>query len=204
MDKSDTVFFDIDTQNDFLNPEGNLYIQSSESIKPNLAKLIRFALENDITLVSTMDSHIVNDPEFAEFGPHCIPETWGWQKIPETTYSDYQVIELEEVDNLDIKSNRIIIKKREIDFLRDPRVIKIIKTLNKRNFLVFGVATDYCVKFVALGLRREGFSVYLAEDAIKGINEKNAQNDLESMINNEIKLIKVDDIIRCRNIGDYF
>jgi nicotinamidase/pyrazinamidase len=193
---SDTAFFDIDTQNDFLNPKGSLYIKDSENIKFNLKELIKFAEERNITIVSTMDSHIENDPEFADFAPHCIPGTWGWKKIPETTYPDYQVVELKEVKDLEIKSNRIIIKKRELDFFKDPRVVKIIKVLNKQNFIVFGVATDYCVKSAGLGLLKENFSVYLVEDAIKGINIEKAQNDLKIMLDNGATLIKTEEVIR--------
>ena len=195
MSKSDTIFVDIDTQNDFLDNKGSLYILQSENIRINLAKLINFAVKNDITLISTMDSHSENDPEFREFRPHGIPGTWGWQKIPETTYDNYQIIEPQEINHLELKTDKFIIKKPQISAFSNPNTMKLIKALNKRNFVVFGVATDYCVKQFTLGLLKENFLVQLVEDAIAGINDLSTEYAIVQMVNHGAKLVKTEEII---------
>ena len=79
-----TVFFDVDTQIDFLFPAGALYVPGAEHIIPNIARLNRYAAENGIPLVSTVDAHTENDPEFAAWPPHCIVGTVGQQKPAST------------------------------------------------------------------------------------------------------------------------
>ena len=197
MDKTSTVFVDIDTQNDFLDFKGSLYIPESENIRPNLAKLINFAIENNITLISTMDSHLENDPEFKSFKPHCIPGTWGWQKIPETQYENYLVIEPEdEINEKKLDKNKFILKKREINAFSNPNTLDLIKRLGKKDFVVFGVATDYCVKQFTLGLLTQNFCVQLVIDAIKGIDDVDADLAIGKMIENGVRLVKTDEVIR--------
>ena len=60
-----TIFFDIDTQLDFLYPAGALYVPGAERIVPAIARLNRYAAAHGIPVVSTTDAHAENDPEFA-------------------------------------------------------------------------------------------------------------------------------------------
>jgi nicotinamidase/pyrazinamidase len=52
-----TVFFDVDSQLDFLYPAGALYVPGAERIVPAIARLNRFAGERGIPVISTMDAH---------------------------------------------------------------------------------------------------------------------------------------------------
>src|SRR5579872_1606578 len=79
-----TVFFDVDTQLDFLFPAGALYVPGAEEIAPALAALTQCAKERDIPIVSTMDTHLEDDPEFKLWRPHCVAGTHGWQKYAPT------------------------------------------------------------------------------------------------------------------------
>ena len=72
-----SVFIDIDTQIDFLFPSGALYVPGSESILPAVQRLNQYAVANGFPLVSTVDAHTENDPEFATWPPHCVKGTWG-------------------------------------------------------------------------------------------------------------------------------
>ena len=45
-----SVFFDIDTQIDFLYPAGALYVPGAESLGPRIAALNRYAAANGIPL----------------------------------------------------------------------------------------------------------------------------------------------------------
>ena len=84
MDKNKILFIDIDTQNDFMFKEGNLYVPDAERIIENLKKLTEFAYRNNIPIFSSVDSHTQDDPEFKQFPPHCIKGTVGQKKIKET------------------------------------------------------------------------------------------------------------------------
>jgi len=67
--KKNFVFVDVDTQFDFMDPKGSLYVPGADEIVPNLKRLIDFAEENDIPVVASVDAHSHDDPEFAQFRP---------------------------------------------------------------------------------------------------------------------------------------
>ena len=63
-----TVFFDIDTQIDFVYPAGALYVSGAERILAAVSQLNRRAPR----LISTMDAHSEDDPEFKIYPHHCV------------------------------------------------------------------------------------------------------------------------------------
>src|SRR5580704_1693396 len=78
-----TVFFDIDSQIDFVYPAGALYVPGAERIVPVIAELNRRAP----LVISTMDAHSEDDPEFQIYPHHCVVCTTGQQK-PSITLLD--------------------------------------------------------------------------------------------------------------------
>src|SRR5512141_2333410 len=86
-----TVFFDVDTQMDFMLPAGALYVPGAEAILPAIARLNRWAAAHAIPLISTTDAHAEDDPEFAEWPPHCVAGTAGQHK-PAATLLDKRVV----------------------------------------------------------------------------------------------------------------
>ena len=78
------VFWDVDTQVDFMRPEGKLYVPGAEKLIPNLKRLTEFAAANRILVLGDVDAHQVDDPEFKVYPPHCLMGTPGAEKIPET------------------------------------------------------------------------------------------------------------------------
>src|SRR5947209_7967847 len=79
-----TVFFDVDTQLDFMYPSGALYVPGAEKIVDQIATLNRSAGAQGIPLVSTMDAHTESDVEFQAWPPHCVAGCLGQHK-PEAT-----------------------------------------------------------------------------------------------------------------------
>ena len=74
-----TIFWDVDTQYDFIMPDGKLYIQGAEEILPNLSLLTSFARRNNIQVLGSIDYHTLYDPEISSdpdfqttFPPHCL------------------------------------------------------------------------------------------------------------------------------------
>ena len=66
------LFWDVDTQIDFLSPQGKLYVPGAEKIIPNLRRLTKYAADHKIPIVSSTDAHVQNDPEFSQYPPHCL------------------------------------------------------------------------------------------------------------------------------------
>ena len=77
-------FMDIDTQRDFMLPEGQLYVAGAERILPKLRRLFDFARKNEITILSSVDAHTEKDTEFQDFPPHCLRGSEGQRKLDET------------------------------------------------------------------------------------------------------------------------
>ena len=89
-----TALIVADMLNDFLDPQGSLYVGSqAREIIPFIAqKLAEFRAEGGV-VIFVCDAHAPNDREFRLFPPHAVKGTWGAQVIPELTPApgDYQV-----------------------------------------------------------------------------------------------------------------
>ncbi len=183
--KNKTVFVDIDTQFDFMDPRGNLYITGAEYIVDNIKKLFDYAKAYKIKILSSIDAHKVDDPEFKLFPTHCIKGTLGNQKIEASTHNNNIIIENAEQDITESKldHDQIIIEKQSHDIFSNTNIDKVIVRLDASDYIVFGVATDYCVKLAVLGLLRCGYKVALVTDAIKAATQEGETIALKEMKN---------------------
>ena len=168
-----TVFFDVDTQLDFLYPAGALYVPGAESIVPNVAALNRYAAEHGIPVVSTMDAHTEDDPEFREWPPHCVAGTAGQQK-PAATLIEPRITIGSEHQDFDLKDARqILLEKQSVDCFTNPNLPAVLDQLMVKSCVVYGVVTEICVKNAALGLLKAGLRVQLVTDAVRSLDDAN-------------------------------
>lgn len=181
--KNKTVFVDIDTQFDFMDPHGNLYVLGAKDIIDNIKRLFNYAKAHKIKILSSMDAHSVNDPEFKLFPPHCIKGTHGYQKIEASTSVDHIIIGniKQEITESMIDHEQIIVEGQTFDIFESINTNGIINKLDACNYVVFGVATDYCVKAAVLGLLKRGYNVSLVTDAIKAITKEGEEKSLNEM-----------------------
>src|SRR5947209_7006819 len=146
------VFFDIDSQLDFLYPAGALYVPGAERIVPNIARLNRYAAANGIPVVSTVDAHTEDDPEFKQWPHHCVAGATGQHKA-ESTLLDRRVVVPNSPYEIAIDGvQQIIIEKQSVDAFTAANLPKIIERLAADRFVVYGVVTEICVLFAARGL----------------------------------------------------
>ena len=61
--------------------------------------------------------------------------------------------------------------------------------------MVFGVATDYCVKEAVLGLLKRGYKVTLLTDAIKATTQEGGKDALKEMEDAGTFFANTEDII---------
>ena len=151
------VFVDVDTQRDFLDPDGALFIAGSEAIRPHLARLTAFARDRAIPILATACAHEDDDPEFAVFPPHCRLGTPGQDRIPETEWASGPVLGPED-DAPTTIAPHLTIQKRAYDVFSNPAFESVV-ALHDRDgttFVVYGVATDYCVRCAVDGLLERG------------------------------------------------
>src|SRR5690242_6582841 len=78
------LFWDVDTQGDFIHADGKLCVPGAERIVPQLRRLTDWAAGNGVLVIASVDAHQPGDPEFEIYPPHCIAGTKGQGKIPET------------------------------------------------------------------------------------------------------------------------
>ncbi len=190
------VFLDVDTQVDFMLSSGSLSVPGAEAIIPNLKKLMAWADEHRIPILSSADAHPPNDPSFAQWPPHCVIGTRGQRHIPETELSSAIIIpnRPDAFSPPGQWSGQTIIEKIEYDVSTNPNFDSILASLGRRRFVVFGVATEYCVRGAALALRRRGIPVDLVVDAIRHIIEEDGRKAIEEMVAAGVRLVKTEDV----------
>jgi len=177
------VFLDVDTQADFMLPSGRLYVPHAEEIIPNLAQLMSWAREHRIPIISSADTHAPDDPEFAQWPPHCVAGTPGQRRIPATLFPDAVLVENRPGAFQSPAGwvGQVIVEKRVYDFTTNVNIEAILASLGQPRFVVFGVATEYCVLSAVLALRKRDLPVAVVRDAIKSISEEEGRKALEEM-----------------------
>lgn len=180
-----TVFFDVDTQLDFICPAGALAVPGAESIVETLAKLTRFAASNHVQIVSTMDAHSEDDSEFKSWKPHCVTGTTGQQKVAGTLLTGADPAQ-------------IIFEKQEIDFFPNPRLRPLLDKLKADRYVVYGVVTEYCVRSAALGLLQTSAQVQVVTDAIKSLSSSGEKDFIEQFRKRGGLMVKCDDVLAGR------
>lgn len=179
MKNKKIIFWAVDCQKDFINPDGALYVKDAETIKPNLKKLTEFAKENNIFVVNTADYHFPDDKELSDkpdfvntFPPHCMFDQPGHHFIEETQVDDDNSNILDYRENqetdLNLYYNNIVITKNKFDvFEGNPHTNKFLELINPDIVVVYGVATNVCVNCAVLGLKKKVEVVFVITDAIK-------------------------------------
>jgi nicotinamidase/pyrazinamidase len=191
-------FLDVDTQRDFMLSTGALYVPGAERIIPKLRRLFDFARKNEISILSSMDTHAVNDPEFKQFPPHCVQGTDGQRKLDETLLPRPLIFLHKPVDRnfgeVVRKHQQIIVEKQSLDFFSNPAAERLLRVLPPRA-IVFGVTTEYCVKIICLGLRRMGVQTALVTDAVRALAPKTEKEALEEMHAAGVEFIALDTLL---------
>jgi len=168
-----TVFFDIDTQLDFLYPAGALYVPGAEAIVAQVAALNRYAADHGIPVVSTVDAHAENDPEFRDWPPHCVTGTAGQQK-PASTLLEPRTTVRSAIHNFELEGARqILLEKQSVDCFTNANLAALLERLGAERCVVYGVVTEICVKNAALGLLKSGREVLLVTDAVRSLEDAN-------------------------------
>ena len=174
-----TVFFDVDTQLDFLLPAGALYAPGAERVIPALRTLTQFAAKNRITIVSTADAHTENDIEFHIWRPHCVIDTAGQAKEQGTLVPGNVVIDRAAEELPEMAALQFIVEKSVLDVFESRNLVRVLDAIPADRFVLYGVVTEICVASAAIGLLRRGARVELVTDAIKSFDDSAASKFLE-------------------------
>jgi nicotinamidase/pyrazinamidase len=171
----------IDVQNDFC-PGGALAVPRGDEVVPVVNRLVGCFRH----VVLTQDWHPKGHVSFASSHPgrqpfetiqvaygeqvlwpdHCIPGTRGAEFHP----------------GLDTLPAALVVRKGndpaidsysalyENDHRTSTGLAGYLRERGVRRLFLAGLATDFCVQYSALDARREGFEVFVVEDAVRGID----------------------------------
>ena len=138
------ILWDVDTQVDFMEPNGKLYVPGAADVAQTMKRLVGAARAAHVVHIASADDHELTDPEISDepdfrntYPPHCLRGTRGAEKIIET---------------------------RQFDPLLDA--------LDPDEIIVFGVATDVCDDAAIKGFLQRGRRVTFVEDAAKGLDDE--------------------------------
>jgi nicotinamidase/pyrazinamidase len=181
MNNINTLFWNVDTQEDFIDQAGKLYVKGAEEIRPTLKKITAFAKAEGIRVINTCDYHFINSGEISaqpdyvkQFPQHCMAETPGAEFISETKpespllidWHDEMVISAEFDDHERFRN--VVIRKDAFDvFNGNPYTEKVLQILHPEKVFVYGVTTNICVDRAVIGLSERGIKVFVFMDAIK-------------------------------------
>ena len=189
MVSRDIIFWDVDTQADFMLPGGRLYVPGAEKLLANLNRLTDAARRNRVFLVSDACLHTPDDPEFQRFPPHCVRGTPGAAIIPETLAENYFMIPNRAAAEMPAdlsKVQQVILEKQTLNVFDNPNTEKVIERLQAftdpaAEFAVFGVVTEFCVRLAAKGLLERGRRVALVSDAIEALDPAAGRKTLDEL-----------------------
>lgn len=190
-----TIFWDVDTQFDFMHRDGKLYVPGAEEIIKKVSEVRRYALRTGHSLIASMDWHTVGDeeisiyPDFKQtFPPHCEAGKPGSERVGflGTVPREYVKIERMNTDDLrklvDKKQFHIVIRKSTFDVFSNPNTAKLLDLIKPKVVLIFGVALDVCVYQTIRGLlKRRDVCVCVFNDVVKGLGIRRDEDILEEL-----------------------
>ena len=179
------VFWEVDTQKDFMLPGGKLYVPGAERLLPNIKRLTDAARQGRVFLVSHGCYHTQDDPEFATFPPHCVKGTAGAGFVPEALTGKVATVPNEPTAALpqDLSQyQQILLEKQTLDIFASLHADELVKRLaGDAEFVVFGVVTEFCVRFAAKGLLDRGRRISVVQDAIETLNPQDGKRTISEL-----------------------
>jgi nicotinamidase/pyrazinamidase len=178
------ILWDVDTQVDFVHPDGKLPVPGATAAVPAMARLVEWARRSAIVHLASADDHELTDPEISQepdfqstYPPHCLRGTRGAQRITETEQVDpiplsHTAYPPDLVRRLIAGRREILLLKKSFDVFTNPNAEAVLDALDPSEVILFGVATDVCDDAAIVGLLRRGRRVAFVEDAACGLDEE--------------------------------
>jgi nicotinamidase/pyrazinamidase len=204
------IFWDVDTLYDFMKSDGRLYVPGSEDIIPAVKALTDFAHANRIPIVASADKHELSDLEISDtpdwkatFPPHCMRGTPGQLKIEETRLQNPLVIEPELQDPATLEQRVLthqgdfLLNKRAVDVFTNANVPALLRALEPRAIVLYGVATDFCNRYALEGLLRvlPQAELYLVSDAVRAIVPEEGERLIAGWKNRGVRMVTTSQIV---------
>lgn len=207
MNTEKTIFYDINTQRDFVLHDGKFHIEGAEKIVPVWKAITDLARDQNVRIVCSVDCHVPGDPQLKSWGgqypDHCMEGTPGQKKIDETTplhplTLENRVYTPDEIQKVLDHKGEIVFRRQQFEKLADSAHLSAMLRLVLRPYediVMYGVYTEACAEHEITALNGVGPKLHLVRDAVAVIggesptfNEKLQQEGVELISFDELKL----------------
>jgi nicotinamidase/pyrazinamidase len=193
------IFWEVDTQADFMLPGGKLYVPGAERLLPNIRRLTDAARQGRVFLVSHGCYHTPNDPEFKMFPPHCVKGTPGANYVPDGLTEKVAVVPNDAAAALPhdfSQYQQILLEKQTLDIFESRHADALVNRLPDAAFVVFGVVTEYCVRLAAKGLLARRRRVFVVKDAIETLRAEDGERAVAELKGVGARFITTDEALK--------
>ncbi|MCS7051074.1 MAG: cysteine hydrolase [Thermomicrobium sp.] len=154
IDPRTTALIVVDMQNDFVKPEGKLFVPDAPATIPKIQRLLALAREHRLFTVFTQDTHYAGDPEFPIWGEHCLAGTWGWQIVEE----------------LAPREDELVLPKRRYDAFYGTPLDHELRLRRIEHLVICGTVASICVHYTAASAALRWYRVIIPVDATSALH----------------------------------
>ena len=178
MKADQTIFYDINTQRDFILHDGKFHIEGAEQIVPVWKALSDLARDQGVQVVCSVDCHVPGDPVLKSWGgqypDHCMAGTRGQEKIDETAPRNPMMLGnreygTDEIHKILEHDGEIVFRRQQFEALAGNAHLSAILRLVLRPYkdiVMYGVYTESCVDREITSLIGLGPKLHLVRDAV--------------------------------------
>lgn len=156
----------IDMLNDFIRPDGLLYVPGSERLIEPIARRLEEARAAGDAVIHTCNHHLPDDEEFKIFGRHGVLGSVGSEVISELALQP---------------GDRLVPKRRYSAFFCTELLLSL-RELRVEEVEITGVVTNICVYFTAADARNLAYPVTVHGSRVAGLDQRTHEFALEQMV----------------------
>jgi nicotinamidase/pyrazinamidase len=203
-----TIFWDVDTQVDFMLPSGTLPVPGAPGLLPNLGRLTAAARAAGLTIVHTADDHepsdeeIAADPDFVEtFPAHCLRGTPGADRLPETAAAPDAADIPPDGVGVDIAAvaaaPEVVLRKNRFDPFSNPAAVPLLRALAPETVVVYGVALEICDRYAVEGMLAldPGLDIIVVGDAVAALDPTRGKDLLDDWRRRGVRVLSTDQVL---------
>jgi nicotinamidase-related amidase len=157
---------------------GKLGNTRTQSVVPNIVKILDLAREQSIPIIYVTDSHTPSiDNEFKVWGPHAEANSEGAEIIPELTP----------------KKGDVHLKKRRYSAFFETGLNALLHELKIDTLILIGVLTNICVQHSAADAYYRDYKIIILEDCVNALSDEEQKTSLgymKRMYNAEITTLE--------------
>jgi len=194
------ILVDIDTQFDFLDPDGKRPIANPQILN-NLRRLFQWIRKSDLTLVSSLDVHRITD-QTEGVAVHCLEGTAGIAKLPFTLLPRRILVQTDNTIDLPFdlltRYRQVLFVKHGSDLTSNPKADRLLTEIEAKHFALFGVGLEESIRSLALSLMARRKVVWLVIDACGYWDEQAADLAARQIEAKGAKIVTTEELTQLR------